>query len=304
LRRGQVSHLKHFEASILETDRFSGIRPLVRDPHAKNTESLVRSHLISISKSGLLTCAGGKWTTYRQMAEEAVDRAVKQFNLKTKPIDYVPDIAGLNGIDMSVPLLNGTCQTHRIRLVGAHGYSTTLFINLVQHFGLDVDVAKHLATNYGDRAWDVAALAGEMDNTEHYPLRGQRLSSLFPFIDGEVRYAVRSEYAQTAVDVLARRTRLSFLNAQAALHSLPKVIDIMGDELHWSQQRKQTEWTETVQFLASMGLPQDMLQITREQVLAGEMSTSHLAPAQGSSRGIQPLRPTLEPVSHAEGALP
>jgi glycerol-3-phosphate dehydrogenase len=238
------------------------------------------------------------------MAEEAVDRAIKQFNLKIKPIDYVPDIAGLNGIDMSVPLLNGTCQTHRIRLVGAHGYSTTLFINLVQHFGLDVEVAKHLATNYGDRAWDVAALAGEMDNTEHYPLRGQRLSSLFPFIDGEVRYAVRSEYAQTAVDVLARRTRLCFLNAQAALHSLPKVIDIMADELHWSQQRKDTEWIETVQFLASMGLPQDLLQITREQVLQGEMSTSQLAPSQVSSKVVEPLRPTLESDSHARAVLP
>jgi len=44
---------------------WSGIRPLVRDPGAKNTESLVRNHMINISPSGLLTIAGGKWTTYR-----------------------------------------------------------------------------------------------------------------------------------------------------------------------------------------------------------------------------------------------
>lgn len=49
---------------------WSGIRPLVRDPAAKNTESLVRSHMIHVSESGLLTIAGGKWTTYRAMAEE------------------------------------------------------------------------------------------------------------------------------------------------------------------------------------------------------------------------------------------
>lgn len=238
------------------------------------------------------------------MAEEAVDKAIEVFKLQTKPTTYVPDLAGLNGVDPSVKLLDGTCQTHHIRLVGAHGYSTTLFINLIQHFGLDMDVAKHLASDYGDRAWDVAALAAPTDNTEHYPLRGQRLSSLFPFIDGEVRYAVRSEYAQTAVDVLARRTRLSFLNAQAALHALPNVIDIMAQELKWSQHRKEVEWKDTVTFLASMGLPSDMLEITREQVLRGEMASSSLAPARGASKEVVPLRPTLEPVSQAEGALP
>ncbi|ETI20424.1 hypothetical protein G647_08459 [Cladophialophora carrionii CBS 160.54] len=283
---------------------WSGIRPLVRDPNSKNTESLVRSHLVSVSDSGLLTCAGGKWTTYRQMAEEAVDKAIEVFKLQPKPVTYVPDLAGINGVDPSVRLLDGTCQTHRIRLVGAHGYSTTLFINLIQHFGLDMDVAKHLASDYGDRAWDVAALSAPTDNTEHYPLRGQRLSSLYPFVDGEVRYAVRSEYAQTAVDVLARRTRLSFLNAQAALHALPKVIDIMAEELSWNTQRKEAEWRDTVQFLASMGLPSDMLQITREQVLRGEMASSILAPAKGASKGAVPLKPTLEPASEAHGPLP
>lgn len=48
---------------------WSGLRPLVSDPAAKNTESLVRSHMINVSRSGLLTIAGGKWTSYRQMAE-------------------------------------------------------------------------------------------------------------------------------------------------------------------------------------------------------------------------------------------
>lgn len=55
---------------------FCGIRPLVADPKAKNTQSLVRNHLVNISDSGLVTLAGGKWTTYRKMAEDAVDAAV------------------------------------------------------------------------------------------------------------------------------------------------------------------------------------------------------------------------------------
>ena len=246
-----------------------GIRPLVRDPNAKNTESLVRNHLVTLSDSGLLTCAGGKWTTYRQMAEDAVDKAIKAFKVKPRKVTRIPNISGLSSFD-DAAILDGTCQTHQVRLIGAHGYSKTLFINLIQHFGLDADVANHLAQSYGDRAWDVAALASPAAKATTYPSRGRKLSPLYPFIDGEVRYAVRSEYAQTAVDVLARRTRLSFLNAQAALEALPQVIEIMGEELQWSPTRREFEWTETVHFLASMGLSKSKLNVTREQVLSGE----------------------------------
>ena len=246
---------------------WSGIRPLVKDPKAKNTESLVRNHLVTVSESGLLTCAGGKWTTYRQMAEDAVDEAIKQFNLRTSPLMSAPRVSGTEMINDAAPL-DGTCQTHQVRLVGAHGYSKTLFINLIQHFGLETEVAKHLCQSYGDRAWTVAALSSLTE--ERFPVRGKRISALYPFIDGEVRYAVRHEYAQTAVDVLARRTRLSFLNAQAALEALPKVIDLMAEELGWDNKRKDVEWKDTVTFLASMGLPRSKLSMTRKDVESGK----------------------------------
>ena len=245
---------------------WSGIRPLVRDPKSKNTESLVRNHLITTSDSGLLTIAGGKWTTYRQMAEETVDEAVKLYNLQPGPVMQVPRISGTEMIDDSAPL-DGTCQTHQVRLIGAHGYSKTLFINLIQHFGVETDVAKHLTESYGDRAWTVAALSAPTN--ERFPVRGVKISPLYPFIDGEIRYAVRHEYAQTAVDVLARRTRLAFLNAQAALEALPKVIDLMAEELRWNSKRKDREWTDSVQFLASMGLAKSKLSVTRQDVESG-----------------------------------
>ena len=245
---------------------WSGIRPLVRDPNSRNTESLVRNHLITTSKSGLITIAGGKWTTYRQMAEETVDEAIKLHVLKTQPLMAVPRISGTEMIDDSTPL-DGTCQTHQVRLVGAHGFSKTLFINLIQHFGVETQVAKHLVESYGDRAWTVAALS---DPTEQrFPVRGKRISPLYPFVDGEIRYGVRHEYAQTAVDILARRTRLAFLNAQAALEALPLVIDTMSEELHWNQARKAKEWKDAVRFLASMGLPKSKLNSTRKDVESG-----------------------------------
>jgi glycerol-3-phosphate dehydrogenase len=77
-------------------------------------------------------------------------------------------------------------------------------------------------------------------------------------IEAEVRYAVRYEYAQTAVDVIARRCRLSFLNAQAALRALPRVIEIMAEDLNWSRSRQRAEVERATKFLASMGLPPGM----------------------------------------------
>ncbi|EAW07953.1 glycerol-3-phosphate dehydrogenase GUT2 [Aspergillus clavatus NRRL 1] len=272
-----LSEVRGYLAPDINVDRtdvlaaWSGIRPLVRDPKVKSSEALVRNHLISVSPSGLLTCAGGKWTTYRQMAEEAVDEAINVFGLKPRGVSNAPDISGVGGSGLvsDGAVLDGSCQTHQVRLIGAHGYSNTLFINLIQHFGLETDVAKHLTQSYGDRAWQVAALSSPTD--ARFPLRGRRISALYPFIDGEIRYAVRHEYAQTAVDVMARRTRLAFLNAEAALEALPNIIDLMGTELGWDDKRKETEWKDSVSFLSSMGLPKYLLGFSRADVEAGRV---------------------------------
>ncbi|TGZ80304.1 glycerol-3-phosphate dehydrogenase [Ascodesmis nigricans] len=234
---------------------WSGIRPLVKDPDAKNTESLVRNHLINVSDSGLITIAGGKWTTYRQMAEETVDTAISTFNLKPK----------------------NQCVTEHVKLIGAHGFSKTLFINLIQYFGLEVDVAKHLAQNYGDRAWEVAKLVNDpvlssVSSAATAPAASgvsPRITPSLPFIPAEILYTVRSEYALTAVDVIARRTRLAFLNVHAALEALPMVIDVMGKELGWGKERREREWTETVGFLVSMGLREERRGVKRTEVEGG-----------------------------------
>lgn len=272
-----LSEIRGYLAPDITVDRsdvlaaWSGIRPLVRDPNKTSSQALVRNHLISVSPSGLLTCAGGKWTTYRQMAEEAVDEAISQFNLKPREVKDAPDISGVGGSGLVADgaTLDGSCQTHQVRLIGAHGFSKTLFINLIQHFGLETDVAQHLTISYGDRAWQVAALSSPTN--ARFPVRGCRISPMYPFVDGEVRYAVRHEYAQTAVDVISRRTRLAFLNAEAALEALPSVIDLMGEELDWSSHRKDTEWKESLSYLSSMGLSRSLLGLSRQEVLNGRV---------------------------------
>lgn len=145
-----------------------------------------------------------------------------------------------------------------------------MFIGLIQRYGLETEVAKHLSDNYGDRAWTVCDLAEPTGKA--WPLYGVRLSTLYPFIEAEVRYAVRHEYAQTAVDVISRRLRIAFLNAQAALDSLPRVVEIMSDELHWDAKRQKAEMEKGVEFLGSMGLRKGALP-------RGSMSNASLSTA-------------------------
>ena len=79
----------------------------------------------------------------------------------------------------------------------------------------------------------MAALTGR-----RWPVVGRRLSPEFPYIEEEVKYAIK-EYACTAVDVMARRTRLAFLHVQAADEALPKIVEIMGNELKWTKAQRQ-----------------------------------------------------------------
>ncbi|KAG6052567.1 hypothetical protein E4U17_005657 [Claviceps sp. LM77 group G4] len=254
----EVSKLLEPESAVTKDDvlaTWSGIRPLVRDPNAGNTESLVRSHLVTVSPSGLLTCAGGKWTTYRQMAQDAVDDAIQTFHLRPRSV-ALPDISGYNLADS---LTDGSCQTQSIPVLGSHGFSTGLPAQLIEMFPhLDNDIAHHLATNYGDRAWAVLSSSPESATS--------RLSSSFPFIEAELRHAVRSEAACTAADVISRRTRLAFLDVHAALGALPRVIDVLGEELGWTEARKKAEWMETMSFLRSMGLGEQETGLSREDV--------------------------------------
>jgi glycerol-3-phosphate dehydrogenase len=220
---------------------WSGIRPLVRDPNAKDTSALVRNHMIHVSSSGLLTIAGGKWTTYRAMAEETIDKAIEVFS---KSVHKRLTKLGLSP--------SGPCITSQIPLIGSHNWSRNMFLRLIQHFGLDTEVAEHLCSNYGDRAWIVASYATYTN--QPWPIYGKKLDEHYPFIEGEVRYACHHEYACNAIDVLARRTRLAFLNARAALDAAPRVIDIMAEELGWDRQKQKEELQNVREFLKTMGL--------------------------------------------------
>uniref|UniRef100_G3T3Z6 Glycerol-3-phosphate dehydrogenase n=1 Tax=Loxodonta africana TaxID=9785 RepID=G3T3Z6_LOXAF len=189
------------------------ILALVTDPKSADTQPISRNHIVDISDSGLITIAGGKWTTYRSMAEDTVDTAVKVHNLKAGP-----------------------SRTVGLFLQGGKDWSPTLYIRLVQDYGLESEVAQHLAATYGDKAFEVAKMASVTG--KRWPIVGVRLVSEFPYIEAEVKYGIK-EYACTAVDMISRRTRLAFLNVQAAEEALPRIVELMGRELNWSDYKKE-----------------------------------------------------------------
>ncbi|MCI4375921.1 hypothetical protein PGIGA_G00114970 [Pangasianodon gigas] len=239
-----LSEVRHYLSSDVEVRRgdvlaaWSGIRPLVTDPNSKDTQSICRNHVVNISESGLVTIAGGKWTTYRAMAEETLDAAIKEHKLHTGP-----------------------SRTVGLMLDGGKDWTPTLYIRLVQDYGLENEVAQHLAATYGGRAFEVAKMA--QVTGKRWPIVGKRLVSEFPYIESEVMYGIK-EYACTAIDMIARRTRLGFLNVQAADEALPRIVEIMAKELKWSEEKKKEELEAAKQFLyQEMGYKARSEQLTK-----------------------------------------
>lgn len=187
---------------------FGGLRPLIATSK-KHTKGLLRDHEVEYDPaSGLFSLLGGKWTTYRLMARDAVDAVCRLLNINTPS------------------------ATANYLLAGAENYATGHWQQLVRHYRLPEDVAQHLDRNYGSRANLVAALAMKK------PELAQRLAPEYPFIRAEVIYAVREEMAHTPRDVLARRIRLEILNWEATKEAIPTVVALMAPELGWDEKEQ------------------------------------------------------------------
>uniref|UniRef100_UPI003D819272 glycerol-3-phosphate dehydrogenase/oxidase n=1 Tax=Trichloromonas sp. TaxID=3069249 RepID=UPI003D819272 len=216
---GEIDYLlrhvrNYFDLSLTRADirsAWSGLRPLIADPKAADTSSLVRDHVISMSAAGLLTIVGGKWTSYRRMAEDTVDQAVAGYALKPAR----------------------SCLTNHTPVVGGARYRPDGDARLVSEYALAADVADHLHRAYGDRAEVVATLAaGGYD---------ARLHPDHPYLEAEVVYAVHHEFALRAIDVLARRLPLALLDRSATRAAARRVVELMADELGWDEAQAQAE---------------------------------------------------------------
>jgi len=227
---------------------WSGIRPLVRDPNAPpgDTKSLSRDHVVDVVKGDLITIAGGKWTTYRKMAEDCVDKVLAVHpSLKGKASECITATMQLVGADRG----GEVCAQNFDRVA----------VTLREEFHLDKDTANHLRYNYGTRALQLAYLArtesGYVTKSKDKVFYN-RLHPKYPQLEAEVAYACRHEFAETATDVIARRTRLAFLDANATLEALPRILEIMAKEKGWNSSRVAQEEKLAKRFLETMYLPE------------------------------------------------
>lgn len=189
---------------------FGGLRPLIASDPSRSTKALVRDHEVEWDEqSGLLSLLGGKWTTYRLMAADAIDEACQHLGTEQ------------------------ACQTAEQLLAGAEGYAPQAWEKWLQPHQIDAEVAQHLLIKYGSRAVQVLELLKE---NPHW--RG-RLHLNYPFIQAEVIYQIREEMALLPRDVLARRLRLEVLDWAATLEVIPLVSQLLGQELQWTTEQVQ-----------------------------------------------------------------
>ncbi len=202
----------YFDLQIARSDikaTWSGLRPLVASPTASDTAALARDHILQTSPSGLVTLAGGKWTTYRKMAQDTVNYAINHFSL--------------------APAVKG-CQTTHLPLVGSSDFDLLGGTELAKRFALDEETASYLNRCYGDQADQLLEVGRSTDSL-------RPLVAGHPCLEAEVIYAVRFELAQRVIDILARRTHLAIVDTRAARQAIPRVVELMAAELGWNQKR-------------------------------------------------------------------
>jgi len=196
---------RYFGIKVTDQDilaSFCGLRPLLRQEEATDTSHIVREHIEVFSDAGLMTVAGGKWTSYRSMAESAVDSIVEKL-AKTAP-----------------------CQTAQHKLIGsqADAHST---MQILRDKGTTDVYATYLYAHYGDQSPKVLQVSEAPDG--HIPLHPSLLTTR-----GELLYGIRHEYVKKPLDFIMRRINLGLIDRKCALEILPIVCDIMQEALSWS----------------------------------------------------------------------
>ena len=165
---------------------FAGLRPLVKTLNKASTALASRDHTILVSSSNLITITGGKWTTYRKMAKDAVNNAA-----------FVAKL----------PIVK--CATRKLRL---HGYDQNIL------YGSELSV-------YGSDAVHIRKMISDD------PSLGERIHPSFNYCRAELIWAVTHEMAMTVEDILARRSRMLFVDARAAIASAEPVAKLMAEQL-------------------------------------------------------------------------
>ena len=192
---------------------YAGLRPLLSG-ESDSTSKLSREHIVGHPVPGLVVVAGGKYTTYRVMAADAVDEAAQSLDAR------VPD----------------SC-TADLPLVGAAGYQAmwNQRRSLAVTGGIHVARVEHLLNRYG------SCIGELLDMIRADPSLAEPLPGADDYLAVEARYAVTHEDARHVDDVLARRTRISIESWDRGVAAAPRVADLMAAVLGWDEDEKKRE---------------------------------------------------------------
>jgi len=192
---------------------FAGLRPLLSG-ESDATSKLSREHVVTHPAPGLVVVAGGKYTTYRVMARDAVDEAVR-------------------GLDGGVP----DSVTQDVPLVGAEGFAALWNQRalLAAQSGLHVERIEHLLRRQGTLVHELLELITQD------PLLAEVLTGNEDYLRVEVVYAASHEGARHLDDVLARRTRLSIETYDRGTEAAPEAARLMAGVLGWTDEQVQQE---------------------------------------------------------------
>ena len=196
------------------TGVWAGLRPLLADeeggPHrSERTADLSRRHRVRTADDGVVHVTGGKWTTYRLMAEHTVDEVARQLPRTPR------------------------CRTKSLALLGAPPKAARTLVP-----GVDAAVASHLAARYGTEAASVVGIAAA-DRSLLEPF-----CEPLPYVGAELVFAARSELAVTLTDLLCRRTRAHLIDTRASFIGAERAARIVAGELGWDDARVAAEVAE------------------------------------------------------------
>lgn len=185
---------------------YAGLRPLLAG-ESDETSKLSREHAVARTAPGLVAIAGGKYTTYRVMAYDAVDEAAQDIPARVSP-----------------------SITEKVPLLGADGYFALVnqTVQLAEEYGVHPYRVKHLLDRYGSLIDEVMALAADRPDLK------QPIAAAPSYLRVEAVYAAAAEGALHLDDVLARRTRISIEYPHRGAECADEVAGLMAPVLGWS----------------------------------------------------------------------
>jgi glycerol-3-phosphate dehydrogenase len=207
---------------------FAGLRPLVAAGAGADTTKLSREHAVRSPAPGLSVIAGGKYTTYRVMARDLIDVAVR--DLSASPGPAIPG-----------------SRTHEVPLAGATGYheSWAAREQLAASARLPLAQVERLLGRYGS---DLAVLLGLMASR---PALRSPVPGGEPYLGAEIVYACSHEGAVHLDDVLSRRTRMRIEVSDRGAGAAPHAAELMAGELGWDAARTAAEVSRYQQMIAA-----------------------------------------------------